>query len=81
MNKKELDSLSCEDLVSYVHHELNQKSSTALSCLQVLLDENNYGFVSDNQQQVLTLLHEEVKVIRIITEEIGMWYSIHKNTE
>ncbi|MCP4418250.1 MAG: hypothetical protein GY805_16635 [Chloroflexi bacterium] len=68
---------SHEDLIREVWHELNQKSSIALSISKLLADEEIFGFTSDKQKEIILLLLKQTKQIREVTDWISIWFKAH----
>ncbi|MEK8021101.1 MAG: hypothetical protein VSS75_029875 [Candidatus Parabeggiatoa sp.] len=71
----DIKSKTCQELVIKIEYELNQKSAIVVTLLEILLDEDNelYGFANDKQKELLLHLREEAKIIRILSEELGIW--------
>ncbi len=71
----DIKSKTCQELVRKIEYELNQKSAIVVTLLEILLDEDNelYGFANDKQKELLLHLREEAKIIRILSEELGIW--------
>ena len=75
VEKQDIQSLTCAQLVQGVYHQLNQRSAIASGYVDVLLHQGNYGFVNDTQKDLLVRLERELQEIRILTEMIGIWLS------
>ncbi len=69
---------TAQRLVYEIWHELNQKSALVLTLMYVLLDEDAYGFASEEQQKTLVRLQQELEIIREVTELMGEWISENK---
>ena len=69
-----IQSWTAEELIKETYHELNQKSSVALGWIQLLtMEENTYGFASEQQKDALLKLKKELEIIRMITEWMSTW--------
>ena len=75
MNKR-VESWTCQELIRDTYHDLNQRTAIAASFLEVLLNQDTYGVVSDeNQQEMLSRLQKEINAIRTATENLRIWFS------
>ncbi|MCA9966398.1 MAG: hypothetical protein KC423_19250 [Anaerolineales bacterium] len=73
MQSVNIRDCSAEELIKVVYHELNQKANTVLSCAKLLADENYYGFVNDEQREVIDHLHQEALTICEIADWMRIW--------
>ncbi len=65
-----------EQFVQYVSHALRQQSTAATRVLDVLLaHEEQCGFTSDEQQDVLVSVQNDVGVVHWMTGYFDMWLS------
>lgn len=76
-----LQSWTCQQVMKYVYHELNQKSSIACSFVEVLLKKEAQGVVNASRQDLLTQLHTEVQQIRALTEIFRLWHEDNRDDE
>jgi ABC-type uncharacterized transport system ATPase subunit len=68
---------TCDELVREVCHQLTQKASIAYSYMIVLLDEEAYGFTSNEQKKTLELLKTEIESIRQINTILHNWLQMN----
>ena len=73
MDEEKIRAWTSEELIKEVYHYLNQKSALALSFMEVLTDESNYGFVNDQQKESLNRLQKEIENMRRISELMDVW--------
>ncbi len=78
LNETDIRSWSAETMLLETWHELNQKSALATSYMKVLLNENAYGFVSEEQKLALTRLQQELEIIRELSKLLEFWISVNK---
>lgn len=69
-----IQSWTAEELIKETYHELNQKSSIALSWIQLLtMEGNSSDFTTGQQKDALLQLKKELEIIRIVTEWMSIW--------
>ncbi len=73
MDEEKIRAWTSQELITEVYRYLNQKSALALSFMEVLTDESNYGFVNDQQKEFLKRLQKEIEYIRRICELMEVW--------
>ncbi|MCB9420677.1 MAG: hypothetical protein H6667_12790 [Ardenticatenaceae bacterium] len=81
LDEKTIQSWTAEELIKEVWHELTQKSSLALTWAEVLaIEDNGYGFSSDEQKDALLKLKKEIEIIRFVTDWMLIWHQGQKGS-
>jgi hypothetical protein len=80
MNKQLIHSWTEEDLIGNVHHRLRQKTAAAKGYVELLTNEEYYGYTTEEQKQVLYRLRSEIDAICVVTQWMAEWISIKKDT-
>ncbi|HLF87962.1 MAG TPA: hypothetical protein VI451_03390 [Anaerolineales bacterium] len=73
MDEEKIQSWTSEELIRKIYHELNQNSSIALGILEVLFNEDAFGFVNADQKRLLERLKKELDHIHALNDAIRVW--------
>ncbi len=70
---QDIKSWTCEQLIAFVYHRLNQKSAVAYSLLESIISTNGIEHKPDLQREILLDIKKELEEIRMLNDMLGFW--------
>ncbi len=73
VDAQDIKSWTCEQLIAFVYHRLNQKSAVAYTRLELIIPTNGIDQKSDLQKEILLDIKKELEEIRMLSDMLGFW--------